>query len=110
MPYTEYVFDLEADNLLDDVTKVHCIVLSENDKVISFPPDKIQDGLKLMSKADKLIGHNIIYYDLRVLEKVCNWKYEGESHNKYRFSAPTSSYVNTGGIGVNLLWKCQSDI
>ena len=39
-----------------------------------------------------------------------NWKYEGESHNKYRFAAPTSSYVNTGGIGVNLLWKCQSDI
>ena len=78
MPYTEYVFDLEADNLLDDVTKVHCIVLSENDKVISFPPDKIQDALKLMSKADKLIGHNIIDYDLRVLEKVCNWKFEGE--------------------------------
>ncbi len=78
MPYIEYVFDLEADNLLDDVTKVHCIVLMQGDKVISFPPDKIQDGLKLMSKADKLIGHNIIDYDLRVLEKVCNWKYEGE--------------------------------
>ena len=78
MPYTEYVFDLEADNLLDDVTKVHCIVLSQDDKVISFPPDKIQDGLKLMSKADKLIGHNIIDYDLRVLEKIYNWKYEGE--------------------------------
>ena len=72
------MFDLEADNLLDDVTTVHCIVLMQGDKVISFPTEKIQDGLKLMSKADKLIGHNIIDYDLRVLEKVYGWKFEGE--------------------------------
>ena len=78
MPYTKYFFDLEADALLDDVTKVHCLVLIEDDKVISFTPDKIQDGLKLMSKADELIGHNIIDYDLRVLLKIYNFKFEGK--------------------------------
>ena len=78
MKSIEYVFDLEANALLDDVTTVHCIVLMQGDKVISFTPEKIQDGLKMMSKADKLIGHNIIDYDLRVLEKVYGWKFKGE--------------------------------
>ena len=45
MQSIEYVFDLEADNLLDDVTTVHCIVLMQGDKVISFTPEKIQDGV-----------------------------------------------------------------
>lgn len=80
MPYTntKYIFDLEADSLLDDVTTVHCLVLIENDKVISFTPDKIQDGLKLMSKADELVGHNIIDYDLRVLKKLYDFEFKGK--------------------------------
>ena len=61
MQSIEYVFDLEADNLLDDVTTVHCIVLMQGDKVISFTPEKIQDGLSCF---DLLAGPN-------PFEKIC---------------------------------------
>ena len=69
------IFDLEADHLLDEVTKVWCIVAKdfENNKVYTFDPDKIQQGLDLLAKAELLVGHNIIVYDLPVIEKIYPW-------------------------------------
>lgn len=66
------IFDLEADNLYDDVTQVWCIVTRDVDtgEVHTFDPKSISDGLKLLGQADELIGHNIINYDLRVLKKL----------------------------------------
>ena len=73
------IFDIEADNLLDDVTQVWCIVTRDADtkEVNTFDLNNIQDGLKFLSKADTLIGHNIIEYDLRVLKKLYNYEYKG---------------------------------
>ena len=75
------IFDIEADNLLDDVTQVWCIVTRDvdTDEVHTFDPNNIEEGIKLLDKADMLIGHNIIEYDLRVLEKLHGYKYTGQT-------------------------------
>lgn len=68
----QYVFDLESNGLLDSLTKIHCLVLKEIDsgKVHSFTPNKVEEGLKLLSEADLISGHNIIGFDLPAIKKV----------------------------------------
>ena len=71
------IFDIETDDL--NATKVWCIVAKEVDgKSYKFTPDEIEDGIKLLEQADTLIGHNIIGFDLPVLEKLYNFKYSGK--------------------------------
>ena len=83
------VFDLEADGLLDEVTKIHCIVAQDVDtgEIFEFynylkddtPPasDRCHGGLvtgmAFLATADELIGHNIQGYDIPVLAKVLGW-------------------------------------
>ena len=71
------IFDIETDDL--DATKVWCIVAKELDgKSYRFTPDEIEDGIKLLQDADTLIGHNIIGFDLPVLDNLYNFKYKGK--------------------------------
>lgn len=42
----------------------------DNDKVYSFKPDQIQEGIDFLLTATKLIGHNIIGFDIPVIEKL----------------------------------------
>ena len=71
------IFDIETDDL--NATKVWCIVAKEVDgKSYRFTPDEIEDGIKLLEQADTSIGHNIIGFDLPVLEKLYNFKYSGK--------------------------------
>lgn len=65
----ELVFDIETDDL--DATKIWCIVaIDENDKVYSYSENNIEEGIAFLEKADKLIGHNIIGFDIPVIEKL----------------------------------------
>lgn len=68
-------FDIEANGLLDTITKIHCIEACdvETGKTYSFDPTQIEQGLDLLAQADFLIGHNIIAYDLPALQKVHNF-------------------------------------
>ena len=67
-------FDIEANGFLDEATKIHCISISENDEEPKcFSGDKIPYALKHIASAEKLIGHNIIGYDLPLLKKLCNY-------------------------------------
>jgi DNA polymerase I len=72
------IFDIEADNLLDDVTQVWCIVTRDVDtnEVYAFDPTCIEDGLIHLASAEMLIGHNIIEYDLAVLKKLYGFEVE----------------------------------
>jgi len=67
-----FVFDLESDGLYDKVTKIHCIVLYDITKqqTFSYGPDRIADAVAHLATADVLIGHNIIFYDIPVLQKL----------------------------------------
>ena len=64
------VFDIEADGL--DPTKIHCIVAQDVDTmdVFTFDNTQLQEGYDLLSSATKLIGHNLIGYDIPVIKKI----------------------------------------
>ena len=64
------LFDVEADGL--DPTKIFCIVCMDIDtkEIYSFDVDNIKSGLSFLGKATKLIGHNILGYDLPAIHKV----------------------------------------
>lgn len=74
------IWDIEADNLLEDVTQVWCHVFRdvETDEVHTFDPTQAQQAIEFMDKTDVLIGHNILDYDLRVMEKLHGYTYKGE--------------------------------
>lgn len=65
----ELVFDIETDDL--NATKIHCIVAQDVDTetIYTFPPDMIQTGCRFLARADTLIGHNIIGFDIPMVHK-----------------------------------------
>ena len=71
------VFDIESDGLLEEITTIWCIVcidpatkkeycFSDHDETLP----SIQEGLDFLQKADVLIGHNIIGYDIPAIKLV----------------------------------------
>lgn len=67
-----YVFDIETNGLLDEVTRVHCAVAYDidTDEILDFRPGEIGKFMRLLQKAKTLIGHNIIGFDLPVIAKL----------------------------------------
>lgn len=67
---TAYVFDIEANGL--QPTEIFCLVAmdTETGKVYEYGPDQIDKGVELLQNADKLIGHNIIGYDIPVIKNL----------------------------------------
>ena len=67
---TAYVFDIEADGL--QPTKIFCLVAmdTETGKVYEYGPECIDKGVKLLQNANKLIGHNILGYDIPVIKNL----------------------------------------
>ena len=81
------VFDVEADNLLDDATKIHCLSYTsdgENYKTL-FNYDEMRE---LVLSQRGLIGHNIIRYDVPLLEKILGIKIKAQ-----RFDTLPMSWV-----------------
>ena len=66
------VFDIEADSL--EPTKIWCIAAVDPDsgETKTFGPTEVVNGLAYLTTADKLIGHNIIGYDLPAIKKIHN--------------------------------------
>ena len=64
------VFDIETDDL--KATKLWCIVAQDLDsnEIYRFAPHQIESGLELLKSADKLIGHNIIGFDIPSIKKL----------------------------------------
>ena len=73
----KYVFDIETDGFLNQCTKVHCIVLKDIDTNEIKKLDN-ETALKELEQADLIIGHNIIKFDIPVLEKFYNFKPKGK--------------------------------
>jgi len=65
----KYIFDIETDGLLDDVTQIHCIVLKDIDTNEMLLLRK-EDALNKLSKAELIVGHNIIKFDIPVIKKL----------------------------------------
>ena len=73
------VWDLESDGLYDQVTKIHCIVIYDLNlkQTFSYGPDCIGDAIKHLCNADVLIGHNILFYDCPVIQKLTQANFTG---------------------------------
>ena len=73
------IIDIEADNLLLGVTKIHIVKLKPLDST-EFVTCRTRDELvNILSNVTCLIGHNLYGYDLPVLEKVWGVNY---GHNR----------------------------
>lgn len=65
------IFDIETDALLlEDVTKIHCFAYQMSPKSEVCVTSDYKEMRRLVLTASKLIGHNIILYDLPVLRKI----------------------------------------
>ena len=64
------VFDIETDSL--QPTKIYCMsVLNVDTKEqLNFPQNKIEEGVQLLESSDKLIGHNIIGFDIPAIQRL----------------------------------------
>jgi len=64
------IFDIETDDL--KATKVWCMVAQDSDSgsIYKFAPHQLESGLELLKSADKLIGHNILGFDIPVIKKL----------------------------------------
>ncbi|REK62576.1 MAG: DNA polymerase [Bacteroidetes bacterium] len=71
-----YACDIETNGLLHQLDRVHSLVLRNLDtnEVISCSNEgnymPVQSGLDLLQKADLIVGHNFINFDMRGLAKV----------------------------------------
>ncbi len=74
------VFDTEANNLeLHDITRVWCVAAQElfTGETYEWGPDEIPQAVAFLNKCQRLIGHNIIGYDLPVLRKLYDLDFSG---------------------------------
>ena len=69
------VFDIETDGLLDQVTKIHQIVIADldSDRVDAYRFDQIDAALEHLTRADYIVAHNGCAYDLPVLYRLRGW-------------------------------------
>lgn len=69
------LFDLETDGLLKTVSVIWCVCLriiedGVMSPIYSYMGDEIDDAISIIESADVIVGHNIIGYDLKVIEKL----------------------------------------
>lgn len=66
------VFDIETNGLLEDITKVHCMVIydTETDEYFEYRPNEIQEGVQKLISGNTICGHNVIAFDCPALTKL----------------------------------------
>ena len=66
------VFDCETNGLYDQVSTIHCVVIYDinRQQTFTYGPDSIDDAIAHLATAHCLIGHNVIGYDIPVLQKL----------------------------------------
>jgi DNA polymerase I-like protein with 3'-5' exonuclease and polymerase domains len=80
---SRYLFDLESDGLLDELTKIHCIVCKDLDsgRVFTFhesttisPRDSgLTSAVNMLEVADLIVGANITKFDIPAIQKLYPW-------------------------------------
>ena len=67
------IFDIEGDNLLYDITKLHCMAYTTPSGKVKVTTN-MKKIAKMLKRATVLIGHNIITFDIPAVEKVLGIK------------------------------------
>jgi DNA polymerase-1 len=73
------LFDIEANGLLNTVTKVWCAAAYdiETKEWFTFTPETVNQLPTLLQNYDVAIGHNIVSYDFPLLKKMYGFEYKG---------------------------------
>ena len=81
---TQLLFDIESTGFLRQGSTIHCIVVRNSDSgstdIFDHQPERaVIQGVKQLERADALIGHNIIGYDIPLIkEQFPDFKPEGQ--------------------------------
>jgi len=77
------VFDCETDGLLNEMTKVHCLHIFNTVTGVMFRYDKhnVIKGVRQLEKAEAIVGHNIISFDIPALKKIFKFKPQGKVYD-----------------------------
>jgi len=70
------VFDLEADDLLDNATKIHICGWTTDGETVHTSTDP-REFLQALDQHDMAGAHNCFRYDYPLMEKLLGYKYEG---------------------------------
>lgn len=71
-----HIFDLETDGFLEDVTKIHCMVINDTESgdVQTFVGKEVKNGIRqleeLSNNGQIIVGHNAIKFDIPVIDKL----------------------------------------
>jgi hypothetical protein len=82
------IFDVESDGLLDEATKIHVLAYEVDGKV--HHTHDYEEMRRILTSAKLLIGHNIILYDIPLVEKLLNIKVKARLID----TLPLSWYLN----------------
>ncbi len=66
------LFDIETNGLaLEDITTIHTMTVydSKTNTFTRYDQKKVREGVKRLMKADTVVGHNIINFDIPVIKK-----------------------------------------
>lgn len=73
------IFDLETDGLYNNITRIHCVAIKDigNGETYVFNDEGTKDPIvrafTMLEGADTIIGHNVIGYDIPVIQKFHAW-------------------------------------
>lgn len=70
------LFDIETNSLeLEEITKLHTMTVYDyaTDTFTRFDKEKVAEGVELLAQADVVVGHNIINFDIPVIQKFFPW-------------------------------------
>ena len=127
------VGDLEADGFLSEATLIWCAVFKDLDteEVHRFFPDEVHLIPKLLSQAEFLVMHNGLDYDLPLMERILDYKYDGEFFDSYivsmmtnpdrygghglapwgeRFGRPKPVHEDWSQFSDDMMFRCEEDV
>lgn len=83
------LFDLECDGFAHNCTKIHCLTILDNttneidqyydDTTFGIPSGSIKDGVDRLAKAGRIVAHNLLGYDLKVLNRLYDYQLGGQA-------------------------------
>lgn len=75
------VFDIEANGFLDVADRLWCLVVYHNKEYHRFDPSQIDEGVRFLLSLGKqgvvLCCHNMIEFDLPILHKLTQYRFDG---------------------------------
>ena len=95
----QVICDIEANGLLDSVSKVWCIVAKDYDtgEVFEWDPHNLHEFHSFAKEVHHWIGHNFLGYDMKVLKKLMNIKIAGNRVTDTLLVSRLQQYSRPGG-------------